>query len=526
MGKDGKTISGHYYDNHFKSASAVARYAADHKEDLQKRTFGFLKDFYDSDAPLFVLDQINSQLNTFVTSGLLNKEGALGMIEGLTPEKKWGPVATTDVAVYGSIPIATFFPEQQRKILIAHQKNQHKNGAINHGLQRDFSSEYKSFGAIEKVRLDLHPQWVGMMVREVLWSGDDDFLKASWKSMQDAMEYCLRERDVNKDSMPDMEGIMCSYDNFPMYGTSAYVGSQWLSSLAGMVTCAQRLGDKQAETRYASFLEKGKAIFQDKLWNGEYYRLWNDEGGAHGGKDEGCLTDQVIGQWTLRFMGLGDIVENDDLKKALRTVLKMSYKRDFGLRNCSWPGQEPWAEVPDRIWVDQANTCWSGVELAFASFLMYEGLYDEALAVTKTVDARYRKAGRYFDHQEFGGHYFRPMSAFGLVFSMAGMALHDEKLTFAPNVPRANLKLFFTTPTGTGHYVRRGGGRDVTLQMSTGTQRIKTLELALARPGRRTRVSLDGQSLPHEGGSDGKRVTITLEKPIELLPQQQLRVQA
>ena len=195
---------------------------------------------------------------------------------------------------------------------------------------------------------------------------------------------------------------------------------------------------------------------EEKLWNGEYYRLYNDEGGtAKGDKSEGCLTDQIIGQWVAHLTGLGYLFKEEHVKSALKKVLDFSYKPDFGLRNCTWP------EYPDRfpieksdLWVDQANTTWSGVELAFASFLIYEGFYKEGLEVAKTVNTRYRKASLYWDHQEFGGHYYRPMSAWGIVNALLGMSVNQDEYTFNPKIPKKTFRLFFSTAKGTSHYIK------------------------------------------------------------------------
>ncbi|MDX2023475.1 MAG: GH116 family glycosyl hydrolase [Deltaproteobacteria bacterium] len=530
MWNESKTrIEGAYYARKFKSAAEVAKHVVANRDDLHKRTNAFIENFYDSDAEPFVLDQINSQLNTFITSGWCTKDGNFGILEGITSDHHWGPIATTDVSVYGSVPIATMFPSLQRQTLRAHRAIQQDSGEVAHGLQRDFGKRLTGVAGVDR-RLDLHAQYVGMVMRDFFWTGDKDFLKEMWPSLKKAIEYCVKERDLNGDSMPDMEGIMSSYDNFPMYGVAAYIGSQWLAALAGMVEGAKALGDADAQKRYAGFYDKGKAIFEERLWNGKYYRLWNDEGGKHGGKDEGCLTDQLIGQWTMRFNGLGDLVPREHITSALKSVLDMSYKPKFGLRNCSWPGATPWADVPDNIWVDQANTCWSGVELAFASFLMYEGLYKQGVDVMRTVDDRYRKVGRYWDHQEFGGHYYRALAAWAAVNAMAGLSQNQGVYGFAPTVPKKQLKLFFAVPTATGHYERTGagGGQRVSLKLATGSMTISGLKLAIDKPSAKTTVWVDGKPVAAQAAvSDNKQeVWLTFATPLVLNAGQVLQARA
>ncbi|MBS1234089.1 MAG: beta-glucosidase, partial [Bacteroidetes bacterium] len=151
----------------------------------------------------------------------------------------------------------------------------------------------------------------------------------------------------------------------------------------------------------------------------------------------------------------GTIQEEEKVKAALITIMESSYTPAFGLRNCTWP------EYPDHypihetnLWVDQANTCWSGVELAFAALLIYEGLVDQGQAVIQTVDDRYRKSGLYWDHQEFGGHYYRPMSAWSILHAYLGLGISCGCYSFNPHLEQENYRLFFSHGNGTAHYVR------------------------------------------------------------------------
>jgi hypothetical protein len=195
------------------------------------------------------------------------------------------------------------------------------------------------------------------------------------------------------------------------------------------------------------------------MYNGSYYRLYNDKGGAHGGTDEGCLVDQMIGQWAAHLIGLGHILDPGRVRTAMQSILRMNYRPEQGLRNCQWPGDGYLHDVSGDTWIDQANTCWTGVELAFASFLLYEGLTSEALEIAGNVDRRHRRWGIYWDHQEFGGHYFRPMSAWALLHGLLGLSMRDGVYTFAPKLPGDEQALFFAFCDGTAHFSLRRQGQ-------------------------------------------------------------------
>jgi uncharacterized protein (DUF608 family) len=400
----------------------------------------------------------------------------------------------------------------------AHRRLQADSGEMAHGIEKDFERPKLGVASVDR-RLDLHAQYALMVLRDWLWTGDEAYLREMWPSVVKALEYVLRERDLDGDGLPDMEGIMSSYDNFPMYGTAAFIASQWLAALAAAVEGARAVGDGAAASRYAGLLARAKARVEERLWNGRYFRLWNDEGGRHGGRDEGCLTDQLVGLWAAHPLGLGPLLPADEVRTALRSILEMSYRPGFGLRNCSWPGDPAWHDVPAETWVDQANTCWSGVELAFASFLVYEGLVEEGLAVLRTVDDRYRRAGRYFDHQEFGGHYFRPMAAWTMLHALLGLTIRDGRYAFAPRLP-GDVRLLFSHGGGTATYSQglSAGAEQVAIEVRTGTFRWRELAVVSRGGGpRRVSVTVGGVRLSLPGKElswEGSRVVLRPAAPV------------
>lgn len=459
-----KNIIGHYYHNFFQNSLDVVKYLAKNRLSLHQRSKTFLDAFYDNTAPTFLTDLVNAQFTTFITSAILAKNKDFGILEGITQHQSWGPVGTTDVNMYGGVMVSALFPDLAKSTMRVHKILQLQSGEIRHSFKKGFAEALIGVAGVTE-RLDLHSQYAIMALRDYFLTDDLNYLKEMWPSVKKALDYTLYKRDINGDQQPDMTGIMCSYDNFPMYGMASYVHSQWLAALAGALQAAQVLGDKAFMNTYQSVFLKGKKLAEEKLWNGEYFRLYHSDlktmatkDGAGKeiikdmqGVDEACLTDQLIGQWAARWSNWGDLFKDEHVKKALQSIVKMSYKPNFGLRNCSWPGFDFYKPVTDDTWVDQGNTVWSGVELSFVSFLLYEGLYADALKVAQTVHERYLKAGRYWDHQEFGGHYFRAMGVYGIVNGLAGLSINQGHYIFAPVLPQKNFKLFFSFAGGYGH---------------------------------------------------------------------------
>ena len=446
---DSNSFEGHYHNNFFKNSVEVANYMATEKESLEAATKTFYSNFFDSSIPAFVLDQVNSHFNTFITSGLVTKSGKFGISEGMLHDRSVGPFATMDVGMYGSVMPASLFPVLDKATFISHKEAQLDSGEVIHGLQRNFKSEDHTESVHS--RIDMPSQFVIQSLRDYFWTNDKEFLKEVWPAIKMTIEYCLKDRDHDKDSIPDMEGVMCSYDNFPMYGVASYIASQWLSALQFAAYAAIDMGEKETSDEYFRIFQVAQKNAESRLWNGEYFRLCNDDGGKTGIVDEGCLTDQIIGQWAKHFIGSADIYDKDKMHKALKFICDNSSK-EYGLVNCRWPEDEYLHEVSPDCWNDQANTCWTGVELEFAALLIYEGMVEEGLAVIKNVDDRHRKNGMYFDHPEFGGHYYRPMSAWSIINSMLGFSLRGTEYFFAPKLTGQNTKYYFVTSTGSAHF--------------------------------------------------------------------------
>ena len=500
-------INGHYYENFFVNAADVAEYMISKKDSLTALTRQFMNDMYASDVDQFVLDQINSQLNTLITSTTLTKDMKFGIREGMTEDKSWGPNNTSDVSLYGSIMTISLFPELQKSAMRCHRNTQTEKGEINHGLGYDMDfNQNGTWGVYE--RIDLPGNYIQMVLRDFFLTNDTAYLREMWPSVKKAMEYILTERDRNKDRMPEMTGIMCSYDNFPMYGLASYIQSQWLCALKAAVVAADKMGDNEAKEKYDAIAKTGSEMMDKYLWNGKYYRLSNDYDTTAGNKgiDEGCLTDQIIGQWMAHQCGLGYLFKEENVKTALKSVMEMSYRSDFGLRNCSWPQYPDMYPIHEsNLWVDQANTPWTGVELGFASFLIYEGMVKEGLDVIRTVDNRYRRAGLYFDHQEFGGHYFRPMAAWGIINALLGLEINCGTYTFDPKLEGKEYTMFFAFPGGTAHYIRSAGG--ISIKVLSGE--MKCSKLILKNSGL-TKASCNGVNAVTEGNA----LVVDFEKDI------------
>jgi non-lysosomal glucosylceramidase len=464
------SLEGHYYQHHFNSSEEVARYAAREKRRLLEESVQFHRCFFDSSLPTYVLDQINSQLNTFRTSTWLTRTNMFGVLEGLNPAQSFAGIATTDVAMYGQIATSLLFPELDKMTVDIWSKFQKPNGVVVHSVT--CNSQEISPKEATGDRLDMPAQYSFQALRCALWSQNKAYLQQVWPHVKKALAYVLRERDFNNDKCPDMQGIMCSYDNFPMHGVAPYVVSQWLAAISLALVAAKQLSDQIFIDEYQPYLKSGCQTMEEKTWNGKYFNLYSDQQSDDPQGMLGCMSDQIIGDGLVRQLGLPALVDPEKAITALRSIMQMNYKNDQGLRNCQWPGDQFLHKIDKDTWVDQANTCWTGVELNFAAQLFYSGLHEDAFEIIRNVDDRHRKWGMYWDHQEFGGHYFRPMSALAIPGAFLGLSYDGETLCIAPTRPLPVGRWCVILPGAYGTYSQTpdGGKLDIIngkLQVST-----------------------------------------------------------
>lgn len=502
---------GHYYSNFFNSYEDVHNYMIHSKNELERKTQLFNTHFYDSSLPKYVLNQINAQFNTFITSSTFTKDGKFAIREGMSANKAWGPNGTIDVSLYGSIMILSLFPELQKSLMRIHKNVQTDNGEIAHGLANQLDYTLNGTWGVYH-RLDLVPNYIQMVLRDYLYTNDQDFLDEIWPSVVKGIDYILKERDKNNDEIPEMEGIMCSYDNFPMFGHASYIVSQWACALKLASIVAKKKGDNKRYRKYKNIADKSINVMENKLWNGKYFRLYNDE--ENNKKDEGCLTDQVIGQWTAHLAGIDSLLSKEKINSSLMQIYKKSFNGKF-LRNCSWPEHPKLFPIEKtNWWVDQANTPWSGVELAFASLLYYEGFVEQANTIIKAVDHRYKKAGLYWNHQEYGGHYYRPMSAWSIINGALGYSVQGDSYTFKPKLTTSEFKLFFTACKAWAHF-KRSETKD-SIAVSFGEIIISSLVIENTKPQKNTTVFLNNTPIQTKISKNNNSYKVKFKNPITI----------
>jgi hypothetical protein len=262
-----------------------------------------------------------------------------------------------------------------------------------------------------------------------------------------------------------MEGCQHNTMDVEYFGPNAQMQIWYLGALRAAKEMAEYLGDKKfAETCNDLFL-KGSKWTDINLFNGEYYIqiIQPPEDGSliaqgltigMGSRDfsnpsfqlgNGCLVDQLVGQYMAHICDLGYLVSQENVRKTLQSIMKYNYKTSMhghfnnmrsyvlgdeaALLMASFPYDRPEAPFP---YFSEAMT---GFEYTAAVGMIYEGLTDDGLKVIRSVRDRYDGKKRSpFDEAECGHHYARAMAAYAEVLALTGFnySAINQSMKFKP----------------------------------------------------------------------------------------------
>ncbi|MBI2433288.1 MAG: hypothetical protein HYV26_10490, partial [Candidatus Hydrogenedentes bacterium] len=175
------------------------------------------------------------------------------------------------------------------------------------------------------------------------------------------------------------------------------------------------------------------------------------------------------------------------------------------------------------------NECMNGFEYQAAGHMIWEGLVQEGLAVTRAVHDRYDAARRNpWNEVECGDHYARSMASYGVFLAACGFEYHGPKghLGFAPRLTPKNFQAAFTTAEGWGTYSQKLEGDEftATIEIKKGVLNLRTLFLKPLGGAPRATVTLADKVLSFQQDAHGGGVLITFNDPLILRERAMLQV--
>jgi len=478
-----------YYATVWDDAWDVAEYVVSHYDRLYDETRRFHDSLFASTVPAHVLDAVSSQLSILKSPTCLRLEdGTLYGFEGCNDTSGCCEGSCTHVWNYAQA-LPYLFPSLQRSMLDAHLTySMADDGFIQFRMPLPLGTEAKA-GFLPAA--DGQNGLVMQAYREWLVCGDRVWLARVWPKVKLALEFAWKYWDADRDGV--MEGVQHNTYDQEWWGPNTMTGSLYLGALRAGEELALAVGDTKAAAVYRKLFEKGSAWTDRHLFNGEYYEqqvnpkandLWPEpyHGTNDRGRDDrfpdwprwqfgqGCLSDQLIGQWVAAMLGLGYLYDKRNVRKALRAIVRHNWRADLsdhpctlriyavndeaGLLIASWPhGGRP--GYP--FWF--ADEVWCGIEYQVASHLR--------------GDRR-----NPWDEFECGHHYARSLASYGLLLALSGFrySAPEQSVGFAPRLNAQDFRCFFGVDAAWGLYTQKVGEAKTEL-----TLRVDYGDLPLAR---------------------------------------------
>ncbi|MDD4870975.1 MAG: GH116 family glycosyl hydrolase [Kiritimatiellae bacterium] len=527
----GVANKGRYYTSKFTSAGEVVNYVAGNFDRLATQTRLWRDTWYDSTLPYWLLDRVHLNTSILATSTCFRfVDGRFWAWEGV------GCCAGTCGHVWQyAHAMARLFPDLERIL---------REGT-------DFGLALKEDGAIHFrgennniPAIDAQAGTILRVLREHQMSADDSFLKRIWPGVKKATDWLIA-----KDA--DGDGIIVSNQHNTLdtdwFGPVAWLSGLYLGALLATAAMAEEMGDAEYASKCRAIVTKGQKNIVDQLFDGEYFINKVEEKHLDAiNSGTGCEIDQVMGQSWAFQVGLPRVFPEKETKTALQSLWKYNFSPDVGpyrerykpgrwyamageagLLMCSFPRND-WdydkAKGKGPEWAaGYFNECMNGFEYQAASHMVWEGMLQEGLAVTRAVHDRYHASRRNpYNEVECGDHYARSMAVYGVFIAACGFEYHGPKgyIAFAPRLTPENFKAPFTSAEGWGTFEQRIQNSEFRSKIAVkyGKLRVKTISLAIAdgaRPGT-VKIAINSKSIDSSFEVKDKKIIITLADAVTI----------
>ena len=253
-------------------------------------------------------------------------------------------------------------------------------------------------------------------------SGDRALLDEFWPKVKRAIAFAWHPGGWDADRDGVFEGAQHNTYDIEFYGPNPLCGIYYLGALRAVEEMSRAVGDDTMAAESRRLFESGRAWIDANLFNGEYYvqqvrgeprdailpSLLNTMGSDNTDVPEyqmgnGCLVDQLVGQYQAEVCGLGPLVDRrDHCLKTLRSILRYNYKhalyehdtvqRTFALNDeaalvIADYGRGTRPDVPFPYYAEVMT----GFEYTAASHMIYAGLVAEGIECIGNIRARLRR---------------------------------------------------------------------------------------------------------------------------------------
>lgn len=443
-----KVVVGNYYSTHYSDAWDAAQKIVPQIPELEQKTKTFLNAFLSSTIPSEVKEAALFNLSTLRSQTVFRiKSGHMMGWEGVMDEFGSCQGSCTHVWNY---EVATPF-------LFGDLARTMRDVEFNHALDKEGLMSFRaslplSIASSSKIAAaDGQMGCILKMYREWQLSGDNEFLKSNWVNIKKTLAFAWIKGGWDGDQDGVMEGCQHNTMDVEYYGPNPQMEFWYLGALRAGQEMAKFMKDKEFERKCAGLFLNGSKWTDENLFNGEYYiqkiappasnnAIAKGLKAGMGSADlsnpdfqlgEGCLVDQLVGQYMAHICGLGYLAGEQNIKTTLQTIMKYNYMSDFspvfnnmrsyvmgnesGLIMASWPKGR--LKVPFPYFAEAMT----GFEYTAAVGMIYENQTENGLKCIKSIRDRFDGLKRNpFDEPECGRHYARAMASWAGVLAMSG----------------------------------------------------------------------------------------------------------
>ncbi|HTZ56574.1 MAG TPA: GH116 family glycosyl-hydrolase [Acidobacteriaceae bacterium] len=551
---EGQTIIGNYYCTRFKNAWEAAAYTAANLPSLEERTRTFAKTFAASTLPAAVKEAASANLSTLATTTCFRTaDGEFHGFEGSDDHRGCCFGNCTHVWNYETAT-AFLFPSYARSL---------RGASFGYSMDEQGGMRFRQLLPDGKQRYHIAAAdgQMGQIMHAYLdWklSGDSAWLRTMWPRVKKAIEFAWIPGgwDANRDGV--LDGVQHNTYDVEFYGPNPLCGIYYLGALRAAEEMGRAAGDNASANEYRRLFDQGSRWIDAHLFRGEFYvqeirgfrpdqiapQLRSGMGSENTEQPEyqvgqGCLIDQLLGQYLADIAGLGPLVSSEHVRLTLDSIYRYNYKRTlvdhdtvqrtYALNDeaavvvCDY-GKAPRPHIPFPYYAE----AWTGLEHSTAALMFYSGMIAQGVEYVENLRARYDGVKRNpWDEAECGHHYARAMSSWSSVVALSGFHYEGDRahVSALPRLPHDNFQCFWATGTGWGTYsLKRSQAGSVQFVIHTLAGRLPCKSCAVPASGSRATAHVGERKLGARLAKSQGQVTVEFDQPIELREGEQLVV--
>ncbi|CAM2140623.1 non-lysosomal glucosylceramidase [Pararobbsia alpina] len=512
-----------YYATQWADALATGTDALRRWSDLESRTLAFRDALFESSLPAEIVDAVSCTLGLLRSATVIRLEGGeLWGWEGQHEHDGSCEGSCTHVWNYQQA-LPWLFPALERTLRETEFRyNQLPNGGLTFRQRLPLGSGFDVIGPCA----DGHFGAVIKAYREWKNVGDDRWLAAQWPAIRRALDYAWSPDNPDQWD-PQRTGVLWGRQHhtldMELFGPNSWLTGFYLAALRAAAEMATAMNEPEFARELAHMADNGREFVDCELFNGRWFQqkldlhdrsriepfggeraagvladsfmqaYWSDEYREIKYQiGDGCLTDQLLGQWHADLAGLGDLFEPDHIHAALKAIYHenfrptlrdhfnpcrvYAYENEAGLLLATWPEGSHKPAVP----VPYAEEVWTGLEYMMGSHLIKRGLVDEGLTIVRAARARHDGSNRNpWNDIECGSYYARSLSSYALLNAYTGLSF-DARRDHIGFAPARDAHGVFPWSAGTGWGTVGVGPDGVDIAVLGGELRVATVSLDTA----------------------------------------------